>query len=246
MIIHDFEHPLNEKTRIYLRVESLLNQIQLSADLTDQLHYLIFFRSLFDLAEIVEQVQLKSEIAQDIEKQRQIYRYWRNIDGVDQERLEQLLHEVDSIYRLLLNTERFGQQIKDDRFLNMIRQRFGLPGGTCSFDLPILHYWKQQPIEQQKQATQAWLNSFLPLQKALNLLLKLTRESSDFHHYEATAGFFQSMADEATLLRLHIPAEHNAYPVISGNKSRFAIKFIHFTSAQACTQNIEFQLAICR
>ena len=61
MTTHYFEHPLNEKTRIYLRVEALLHQLDVSAKFSDDLQHLNFFRALFDLLEIFEQIQLKSE-----------------------------------------------------------------------------------------------------------------------------------------------------------------------------------------
>ncbi|NCO46249.1 MAG: cell division protein ZapD, partial [Vibrio sp.] len=58
MTTHKFEHPLNEKTRIYLRVEALLNQLMHSAQFRDGIQHQLFFRSLFDLLEIFEQIQL--------------------------------------------------------------------------------------------------------------------------------------------------------------------------------------------
>ena len=65
MNAHYFEHPLNEKTRIYLRVEALLTQLDTAAHFDDDMKYLIFYRSLFDLVEIFEQIQLKSELAKE-------------------------------------------------------------------------------------------------------------------------------------------------------------------------------------
>ena len=81
MITHKFEHPLNEKTRIYLRVESLLRQLHLSSTFSDAQQYQLFFRSIFDLIEIFEQIQLKSELAKDIEKQRLTYKSWLNVEA---------------------------------------------------------------------------------------------------------------------------------------------------------------------
>lgn len=37
------------------------------------------------MVEIFEQIQLKSELAKDLEKQRLSYRHWLNVEGVDQE-----------------------------------------------------------------------------------------------------------------------------------------------------------------
>ncbi|MEF1254710.1 MULTISPECIES: cell division protein ZapD [unclassified Vibrio] len=245
MTTHYFEHPLNEKTRIYLRVEALLNQLNIAAQFSDNMQHLIFYRSLFDLLEIFEQIQLKSELAKDIEKQRLAYRSWLNVEGVDQEMLREVLNEVDSVHSELMAAERFGQSLKEDRFLSAIRQRFNLPGGSCCFDLPALHHWLHLPLEQKKTDAHQWLSTLQPLAKALNQWLKLTREAGHFRTIHANSGFYQSDADEANILRLEIPMHFGVYPMISGHKNRFAIKFIEFKTGQASIANVEFQLAVC-
>lgn len=245
MITHKFEHPLNEKTRIYLRVEALLNQMEQACQLADDLQHQLLFRALFDLLDIFDQMQLKSELAKDIEKQRLAYRQWKDIEGVDQEMLLTLLSEIDDAHRNLLAGERFGQSLKDDRFLSTIRQRFNLPGGSCCFDLPALHYWLHLTLAQKIQDAQQWMSALQPLADALKLWLKLTRETGHFQAYTAQSGFYQSDAEGANILRLSIPLEYGVYPMISGHKNRFAIKFINFHSGQASSQNIPFDLAIC-
>ncbi|MBF4256665.1 cell division protein ZapD [Vibrio anguillarum] len=245
MTTHKFEHPLNEKTRIYLRVEALLNQLMHSAQFRDGIQHQLFFRSLFDLLEIFEQIQLKSELAKDIEKQRLNYRSWLNVDGVDQEMLLSLLEEIDEVHRNLMSAERFGQSLKEDRFLSTIRQRFNLPGGSCCFDLPALHYWLHIPIEKKTQDAHQWMETLRPLSDALQLWLKLTRETGHFKARLARLGFYQSDAEDANILRLSIPLEYGVYPMISGHKNRFAIKFIEFQSGQATVRDIEFDLAVC-
>ncbi|MEZ8099707.1 cell division protein ZapD [Vibrio bivalvicida] len=245
MTTHYFEHPLNEKTRIYLRVEALLNQLDVAAQFSDDTQHLIFYRSLFDLLEIFEQIQLKSELAKDIEKQRLTYRSWLNVEGVDQDMLQNILNEVDAVHSDLMGAERFGQSLKEDRFLSAIRQRFNLPGGSCCFDLPALHHWLHLPLENKKSDASQWLSTLRPLAEALKLWLKLTRETGHFRVIQANSGFYQSDADEANILRLEIPMHFGVYPMISGHKNRFAIKFIEFESGQASVANVEFKLAVC-
>ncbi|MGL6314730.1 cell division protein ZapD [Vibrio sp. WXL103] len=240
-----FEHPLNEKTRIYLRVESLLNTLNSSSCLDMRDQHLLFFRSLFDLLEIFDQIQLKSELAKDIEKQRQAYKSWLNIEGVNQEILRTILTDIDIVHSSLLSAERFGHSLKEDRFLSTIRQRFNLPGGACCFDLPALHHWLHLDSDNKQGDVQRWLKSLEPLKDALHLWLKLTRETGHFREQLATNGFFQSDAEEANILRLNIPIHYGAYPMISGHKNRFAIKFLDFRTGQAVNQNITFELAVC-
>ncbi len=245
MTAHYFEHPLNEKTRIYLRVEYLLRQLKMSAQFSDELQHLLFFRSLFDLLEIFDQIQLKSELAKDIEKQRLSYRSWLNVDGVDQQMLQHVLQDIDTIHSTLMQAERFGQSLKEDRFLSTIRQRFSLPGGACGFDLPALHHWLHLSDEIKTRDAAQWVAILKPLDDALAMWLKLARETGMFKSHVAVNGFYQSDAEDANILRLTIPLHFGVYPMISGHKNRFAIKFIDFKSGQASSADIEFELAVC-
>jgi cell division protein ZapD len=242
---HQFEHPLNERTRIYLRVEALLNQLHQAEEFNDNLQHSLYFRSLFDLLELFEQIQLRNELAKDLEKQRQSYANWLTVDGVDHVMLNELLAEIDLAHSNLLAAERFGISLKEDRFLSAIRQRFNLPGGSCCFDLPALDYWLHMPLERKRYDAQAWSETLSPLSDALTLWLKLTRETGEFKAQIARAGFYQSDAVEANILRLSIPLGYGVYPMISGHRNRFAIKFIEFESNQACTDDIAFELSIC-
>lgn len=240
-----FEHPLTEKVRIYLRVEFLLKQLHNSANFETSQSYLIFFRSLFDLMEIFEQIQMKSEIGKDLDKQKLAYKHWIGVSGVDQNKLNTILTDIDTCFKQVMSSERFGVSLKENRFLNSIRQRFNLPGGTCSFDLPALHYWVHLPLEKRLTDAKAWTDTLEPVRMALNLLLRLIRETAQLKPKIARNGFFQSEAEDANILRLHLPVEIGVYPMISGHKNRFAIKFISFETGNAYSQDIEFDLAIC-
>lgn len=240
-----FEHPLTEKVRIYLRVETLLRQLHSSAQLKAPLDYQLFFRSLFDLMDLCEQIHIKSELAKDLEKQRLTIKSWANVPGVDQTMLNKVLANIDDCFRGLMSTERFGVSLKENRFLNTIRQRFNLPGGTCCFDLPSLHYWRHQPIEKCLSDTEQWLSTLQPLFNALELSLKLIRETGQYKSQIARNGFYQSDAEDASILRLEIPLDTSVFPMISGHKNRFAIKFMNFETGLAYSQDVEFRLAVC-
>ena len=245
MQMNRFEHPLNEKTRIYLRLESLIRQIRHASTLSDPWQHQVFFRGLFDLLEILEQIQLKSELAKDLDKQRTKLAQWLNIDGVDQTALQEHLDHIDTAHRHLLATNRLGQTLREDRFLGAIKQRLSIPGGTCCFDLPVLHHWLHLPATQQQQDVKRWLNSIRELHVALHLLLRLIRGAAQSHAQIAKGGFFQQDAENANLLRLDICPSHGVYPMISGHRGRFAIRFLPFEEGATIADTIDFQLAIC-
>ncbi|KLV06340.1 MULTISPECIES: cell division protein ZapD [Photobacterium] len=240
-----YEHPLSEKVRIYLRLEYLIRQMTHASQLTDPWQHQIFFRALFDMLEILDQIQLKSELAKDLEKQRGKLKQWLNIDGVDQNALLELLDKLDLAHHQLLTATRLGQELREDRFLSSIKQRLSIPGGSCSFDLPTLHHWLHLPLAHKQSNMQNWLNHISELSVALHLWLKLIRESGQFRPQVARGGFFQHDAEAANMLRIDICSSHGVYPMISGHRSRFAVRFLPFEEGTGIAELLEFKLAIC-
>ncbi|GAB6263337.1 cell division protein ZapD [Photobacterium sp. 53610] len=245
-----FEHPLNEKVRIYLRLEYLMLQINHARDSDDPWQYQVFFRALFDILDILDQVQVKSELAKDLDKQQLQIKQWLDVDGVDQTAVLALLDQMTSVHHHLITAPRLGQHLREDRFLAGIKQRFSLPGGSCCFDLPSLHHWLHLSFDRKQADMAAWYEQLQPMARALQLWLRVTRESGQFKPRVARNGFFQHDADNASLLRLQVCPSYGVYPMISGHRSRFAVRFLPFDEGQATTGNpvaecIEFTLAIC-
>ena len=245
MQIHHYEHPLNEKVRIYLRIEHLQQQLQDSSELRDQWQYSIFFHALFDLLELIEQIPVKTDLAKALEKQSTKLKQWLDYDGVDPTAIQSLLDNMSHAQKNLLAAPRIGQSLREDRFLSSIRQRFSIPGGTCSFDLPTLHYWRQLPLEERQQTTQAWIDQLAEVEQALNLWLHLVRQSAQYQPQSAHNGFFQNDASLSCLLRIEIDASYGVFPVISGHRSHFSIRFSPYEEGTTVATNIDFKLAIC-
>ncbi|MEZ8128554.1 cell division protein ZapD [Enterovibrio norvegicus] len=240
-----YEHPLNEQVRVYLRLEQLLLQISQSESFTESGHSTLFFKSIFDLMEILEQVQVKAELAKDLEKQRAKLQTWLDVPAVDKDQLMALLSESRQFQQTLLQAPRLGQKLREDKFLSSIRQRFSIPGGTCSFDLPALHHWLNLPLAHCQADAIEWQSSLKPLSNALSFWLRLTRDGSAMQSLTVKNGFLQQDVEGASLLRIKISPDYNAFPLISGHKSRFAIRFMPFDESQNVADNMSLSLAVC-
>ena len=197
------------------------------------------------MLDILEQVQVKADLGKDLEKLRLQYKAWMDIEGVDQSALLSVLEQISQVHQNLMQTTRPGHSLKEDRFLSALKQRFFIPGGDCCFDLPALHHWLHLPLEVRSSNTHNWMSQLLSLSDALSLWLRLTRETAHFEPQIARNGFMQSDMENANLLRLEIPIEYGAYPMISGHKSRFALRFMSFETNKNCEKDIEFTLAVC-
>lgn len=241
-----FEHPLNEKMRTWLRIEFLLQQLHQHRSLTDIAAALIFFRTVSDLLDVMERGEVRTELVKELERQQQKLLLWADVPGVDNERIKSLRSQLKNRSTILMAAPRLGQGLREDRLIATVRQRLGIPGGSCSFDLPTLHMWLHIPQPQRDGQTDQWLETLAPLHQALTLVLELIRNSGVFRSQISLNGFFQDNAEDADLLRLRIPLAEQLYPQVSGHKTRYAIRFLPLDSEQGTVPpRLSFDLACC-
>ena len=245
-----FEFPLKEKVRNYLRVEQLLGQLKISAKSEHQQLQLVFFQQLFELLDLVERLDLRSDLSKDLEAHEKNLVYWSKHPKIDSTALEQALKTVLTLREKLKNDRRFGSALKEDKLLSAIRQRFAIPGGACSFDLPNLHFWLQQPLEKRHIEIAQWLETLALLDDAIAVSLSFIRERGQFINVTAENGFYQGAAeDKNELIRVRCRVDEGYYPTLSGNKYRYALRFMLFTAnengSSAMENHVQFQLAAC-
>jgi cell division protein ZapD len=240
-----YEHPLNERVRIYLRLEYLLKQIEQSIALEEAWQHQVLFRGIFELQELFEQGQIKIDLIKDLERHKMKLNKWIGLNNVNQDMLKDMLDQLNLISDTLLKMPKLESEFKQDRLLSNVRQRMSIPGGCCSFDVPMLHSWLAKQQAEKQHYTYAWWEMLSPINEAITLLLRLTRESGQFAFRAAKGSFFQEETENAEMLRIEIPKEFDMYPVISGSKNRFAIRFTPFDEENSVPEIIDFRIAIC-
>ena len=245
-----FEFPLKEKVRNYLRVEQLLGQLKITAKSEHTHLQLVFFEQLFELLDLIERLDLRSDLTKDLDAHEKNLVYWSKHPKIDSTALEQALKTVLTLRQKLKTDRRFGSILKDDKLLSAIRQRFAIPGGACSFDLPNLHFWLQQPLEQRQTEIAQWLDTLGLLDDAIAVSLSFIRERGQFVSAVADNGFYQGAAeDKNELIRVKCSVDEGYYPTLSGNKYRYALRFMLFSPQEGQTgaveNSIQFRLAAC-
>lgn len=224
-----YEFPLKEKTRSYLRIENLFKQLAIHKNVSENWQYVSFFETLFTLLDMLERLDIRNDGLKDIEIHERNLRHWSQHPKIDKSALDQALEQIVTIKNALKQARKIGTGLKDDRFLNGIRQRFNVPGGTCSFDLPALHYWLKKPHEVIQKTVNQWLSEFDLIQESLQITMSFLRERGKFSETTAQRGFYQGNADEKIeLIRVYCTIDENFYPILSGNKYRYVIRFVQF------------------
>ena len=117
----NFEFPLNEKVRNYLRVEHMFNSIVDLESCCAKNNEVTFLRNLFQLLDLIERVDLKSELIRDLNIYTQHLNHWLTFPNVNKDKLNTALDEVTQTIDALNTSPRIGCSLKKDRFLSSIR-----------------------------------------------------------------------------------------------------------------------------
>lgn len=246
-----YEFPLNEKVRTLLRLEDLFARVEhfITAHTSSDHHVAI--TTLFEILEVISRADLKSELLQELERQRRTLAQLHNNPQISEHALNFILEELDASLQNLQNMHgKTGQYLRENEWLMGIKQRACVPGGTCEFDLPSYHYWQQQHIETRREFLTQWLNPIRPINIAIKLLLKLLRESGKVMHYSAQQGMFQKMQGGRTaqLLRVNVAANLPCIPEVSANKYAINIRFInadYASKSSVFAADLDFDLTFC-
>lgn len=234
-----------------LRLEDLFFRITRFIDSNESPDHHAALGVLFEILEVASRADLKSELLQELERQKKALNALHNNPEIVEEALDAVLRELEGAStRLLGMNGKIGQHLRDDEWLMGIKQRACIPGGVCEFDLPSYHYWQHQSAEHRRKNLDAWLGPMLPLRDGITILLKLLRESGKVHHFTAFHGSFQQMQGGrvAQMLRISLDTELLCIPEISANKYALNIRFVEAKYTAKTTlfdQDVAFDLTFC-
>lgn len=228
LVIH-YEFPTNERIRTLLRLEDLYDRTVYYVEQEHALDHHAALLGLLEIMEVAGRADLKSDLLQELERQRLALIALRYNPDVSEEILESVLTEIESTHaRLLDMTGKFGQHLRDNEWLMAIKQRISIPGGVCEFDLPSYHFWRQQSAEVRQKDLRSWLTPLLPIHHGLEIVLRLLRDSCKTNTYTAKNGVFQQMSGgkSVQMLRISLDSQLAAIPELSANRYAINIRFV--------------------
>ena len=246
-----YEFPLNERVRTMLRLEDLFSRLDQLVAGDEHCDHHEALGVLFEIMEVTSRGELKSDLLQELERQKRILAALRNNPEISEDALDLMLNTIDNVSSQLLTfSGKVGQHIRENEWLMLIKQRACIPGGMCEFDLPSYHYWQHQDASVRRKHLESWVSPLQPIHDALNILLKLLRENCKSHQFIAHQGSFQQMQGGrvAQMLRVCLDKELPCIPEISANKYALNIRFVNADYAAKSTlydQDVEFKLVFC-
>jgi cell division protein ZapD len=246
-----YEYPFNERIRTLLRLEDLYEKFKFFVNQEHPLQHHVALATIFDMLEVAGRADLKSDLLQELERQKQSLLSYRSNPAVVAETLDAVLAELDTVSNALAKAQgKTGQNVRDNEWLMSIRGRTVMPGGACEFDLPSYYAWQQRPAAQRYADIAAWFAPLAPLFDALALVLRLLRDSGGPVKMIAAAGSYQQMLQGKVfqMLRLSIDENLGAIPEISANKYML---WVRFTSQggdlkpKPLEDDVPFELTLC-
>ncbi len=246
-----YEYPLTEKIRTLLRLEDLFERSAHFFSRSDALDHHMVLLTLFEIVEVASRADLKSDLLQELERQKQVLMSFRSNPGVEQTALAKVISEVEQALSALFKmTGKIGQYLRENEWLMSIKQRTSIPGGACEFDLPSYHYWLHRDSATRSADLAAWITPLYPLLDGTALVLKLLREGGKPVKQIAAQGVFSQMLGGKTsqMVRIRLPRSVQYVPETSANKYALNVRFTVFSTEprpKLADSDVEFELTFC-
>jgi cell division protein ZapD len=248
-----YEYPLNERIRTLLRLEDLFERSRHFVARSEPHDHHMALLTLFEIMEVASRADLKSDLLQELERQKQVLLSFRNNPDIAEEALAGVVRDIEQASQALFSmTGKIGQYLRENDWLMSIKQRTGIPGGACEFDLPSYHYWLNRPAEERTGQLAAWTAPLYPLRDGTAIILRILRESGKAMPVKAGQGTFQQMlggGKSAQMLRVRIDAQAPCVPEISANKYVLNIRFLAQNGEETRTRiadwDVDFELTFC-
>src|SRR6185369_9525717 len=90
-----YEHPLNERVRTLMRLEDLFARARYFAGQEAPAEHHAALLSLFEITDVASRADLKTDLLQELERQKQLHGPLRNNPQIEQRALADLLGDMD-------------------------------------------------------------------------------------------------------------------------------------------------------
>lgn len=247
-----YEFPFNERIRALLRLEDLFKKVLLHVESKQQHNHHSALMLLLQMLDLIERADIKVDIVHELDRQAAALKNLLGNPDISEEVLTQTIEEIETCATGLRNDKsKVGQNLRENEWLMSIKQRAGLPGGACQFDLPSYHYWLNMDQEQRDSDFYAWLAKLLPMYEGIKIILHILRGSGQSMEYTAAKGFYQQMLStgkSAQMVKIEILDNVTCFPEVSANKYAINVRFFDMDFVQKPKQHeedIRFKMTLC-
>jgi len=239
----NYEFPLNEKIRRFLRIEEIFAKIDYQLKSRQRFSEYGLFMLLFDLMTTASRSDLKVELLQTLDalqiKLKNKRRTAKN---------NALVKKLSSAKKNLeKSTIQPGFYFGNDRLIQEIKARNDSPFGIVSTDFPELRYWLEiETKDLKKKYFYEKFAPFNPIKDSIKLILLIIRDEAVFEKVETDEGLYQMKLNPSTkndLITIQLSSGSKFFPHISSNKYAINMQFNDHKNKKI-DKTIKFKLAI--
>ncbi len=247
-----YEYPFNERIRTYLRLQQLFSRLGQLIPRESPIDHHFALITLFEILEVSSRPELKSDVLKDLERQKQVMNGYRGNPAISENALDTIVSQLEQNFEALnAISGKIGSSLSESDFLNSLKSRVVIPGGTCEFDLPAYHAWQHHAVDKRQADLHQWSACFIPVAQSIQMLLKMLRDSGAAQKVMATSGQLQQNLPQGRtfqLLRLRIDPALGLVPEISCNRLLVVIRLMQQQEDGrliASTGDTAFEMTLC-
>lgn len=247
-----YDYPFNERIRTLLRVEDLFAKVLHNVAARHEYHHHCALLTLLQILDVVDRAELKLDLLQELDRQKNTLRSLVGNPAISADALQETLSDIEIASNgLRSEATKLGQTLRANEWLMSIKQRAGIPGGVCEFDVPSYHYWLGLGEERRMRDFEAWLAPLIPMRQAIIIILRILRGSGASCKLIANSGAYQQMlggAKPAQMLKIEMAEDLQCFPEVSANKYAINIRFNTLDCAQKpqkFEEDVPFTLTLC-
>lgn len=247
-----FEFPCNERVRMLLRIECLGHRVLSLLGHQGRPVHEATVLALFELFDLLgSRSDVKSELLQELERQRARLQAYINNPSIDGSRLQESLAELQThIGHADAAPLRLGPHIAEHEFLAMLRSRAGIPGGLCAFDHTAYQIWLGRPEADRAAMLAGWVAPLRGFLGAVGLALGFLRDSAEPMHAVAVGGGYEASPQGRAprLIRVGIQDPRELGCEVSANKYLVAVRFRQLGPTLAYEplhEDLPFSITLC-
>ncbi len=247
-----YEYPFNERIRTYLRLQQLFSRLGQLIPRESPIDHHFALITLFEILEVSSRPELKSDVLKDLERQKQVMNGYRGNPAISENALDTIVSQLEQNFEALnAISGKIGSSLSESDFLNSLKSRVVIPGGTCEFDLPAYHAWQHHALDKRQADLHQWSACFIPVAQSIQMLLKMLRDSGAAQKVMATSGQLQQNLPQGRtfqLLRLRIDPALGLVPEISCNRLLVVIRLMQQQEDGrliASTGDTAFEMTLC-
>lgn len=207
----NYLHPLNERVRLMLRFEALFKYItsaQKSPTFDEPLAYLAL-ESLVYLVNLSGRYDINAEFVKELE------------------RLNTVLCQQELIDLLKGFYDKSSQNLRQNEFLNSLKQKIAISGPTYYIDYHRLRCWLARGSKMRQHDFDYWVEVLSPYIVANEAIIKRYHDISVMQSLRIEKGFCQFSLPKNTCLLGVYTEYQDFYPEFSGNQYRMTIRLLN-------------------